>query len=74
MRIGVIGCGRVLPAHLAGIRQVLEKGVAEATITALCSGHIEKRAHVPFARGRDHPARAGRLGPGQSDVDPSRLR
>ena len=41
MRIGVIGCGRVLPAHLAGIRQVLEKGVAEATITALCSGHIE---------------------------------
>lgn len=41
MRIGIIGCGRVLPAHLAGIAQVIEAGVCEATITALCSGHIE---------------------------------
>ncbi len=41
MRIGIIGCGRVLPAHLAGISQVLEAGVCQATITALCSGHIE---------------------------------
>ena len=41
MRIGIIGCGRVLPAHLAGMRQVLEAGICEATITALCSGHIE---------------------------------
>ena len=41
MRIGIIGCGRVLPAHLAGIAQVIEAGVCQATITALCSGHIE---------------------------------
>ena len=41
MRIGIIGCGRVLPAHLAGISQVIEAGVCEATITALCSGHIK---------------------------------
>ena len=41
MRIGIIGCGRVLPAHLAGISKVLEAGVCEATITALCSGHVE---------------------------------
>ena len=41
IRIGIIGCGRVLPAHLDGIRQTLAAGVCEATITALCSGHIE---------------------------------
>ncbi len=41
IRIGIIGCGRILPAHLDGIRQTLAAGVCEATITALCSGHIE---------------------------------
>ena len=41
MRIGIIGCGRVLPAHLAGISQVLGAGICQAQITALCSGHIE---------------------------------
>lgn len=35
IRIGVIGCGRILPAHLRGLRRLREAGVGDFRVTAL---------------------------------------
>ena len=40
-RIGVIGCGRILPAHLRGLREIKKRGLADFEITALCSRNID---------------------------------
>lgn len=37
LRIGIIGCGRILPAHLDGLRRLRERGAAAFTVTALCA-------------------------------------
>jgi predicted dehydrogenase len=42
IRLGIIGCGRILPAHLDGLRRLKERGAkergaAEFTVTALCA-------------------------------------
>jgi predicted dehydrogenase len=36
INIGVIGCARVFPAHLHGLKQLLDRGVDNFRITALC--------------------------------------
>ncbi|MDF1656406.1 MAG: Gfo/Idh/MocA family oxidoreductase [Verrucomicrobiales bacterium] len=37
IRIGIIGCGRILAAHLEGYKLLREAGVLDFEITALCS-------------------------------------
>ena len=37
MRIGIVGCGRVLKAHLNGYKELLDRGIRDFTITDLCS-------------------------------------
>lgn len=37
IRIGIVGCGRILAAHLQGYRLLREAGVDDFVITALCS-------------------------------------
>ena len=41
VRLGVIGCGRILPAHLRGLREIKTRGLADFEITALCSRNID---------------------------------
>ncbi|MBD0276156.1 MAG: Gfo/Idh/MocA family oxidoreductase, partial [Acetobacteraceae bacterium] len=41
LRIGIIGCGRILPAHLDGLRRLKERGAAEFVVTALCARRRE---------------------------------
>src|SRR5258708_26809203 len=36
IRIGVVGCGRILPAHLRGLTQLRDAGFDNFRITALC--------------------------------------
>jgi len=40
LKIGLIGCGRIMPAHLHGYRELLEKDV-DVRIKALCARKIE---------------------------------
>lgn len=37
MKIGLIGCGRIMPAHLRGYKVLMDRGLAEFRITALCA-------------------------------------
>jgi predicted dehydrogenase len=37
IRIGIVGCGRILNAHLQGYKQLRERGVDNFRITALCA-------------------------------------
>ena len=41
IRLGVIGCGRILPAHLRGLREIKTRRLADFEITALCSRNID---------------------------------
>ena len=40
MKVGLIGCGRIMPAHLHGFKALVEKNV-DIRITALCARKIE---------------------------------
>jgi 1,5-anhydro-D-fructose reductase (1,5-anhydro-D-mannitol-forming) len=41
IRIGIVGCGRILNAHLQGYQRLREKGVDNFRITALCARREE---------------------------------
>jgi 1,5-anhydro-D-fructose reductase (1,5-anhydro-D-mannitol-forming) len=57
IRIGIIGCGRILAAHLQGFRLLREAGVDDFRITALCARQLDDaRSYVQ--RGHGPPQRA----------------
>jgi predicted dehydrogenase len=56
IRIGIVGCGRILAAHLRGYRLLREAGVDNFRITALCSPN-EDDAHMYIRRGAGPPQR-----------------
>ncbi len=62
IRIGIVGCGRILAAHLRGYRLLREAGVDDFKITALCSRKaMDAWSYVK--RDGDHPQR-----PAVSDI------
>jgi len=44
LRLGIIGCGRILPAHLDGLRRLRERGATDVVISALCARRIADAA------------------------------
>ena len=50
IQIGIVGCGRILAAHLRGYRLLREAGVDDFRITALCS-RTESDARMYVRRG-----------------------
>jgi 1,5-anhydro-D-fructose reductase (1,5-anhydro-D-mannitol-forming) len=57
IRIGIVGCGRILAAHLQGYRLLREAGVDNFVIAALCSRRAED-AQSYVQRGQGPPQRA----------------
>jgi len=41
LRIGIVGCGRILPAHLQGYKALLDHGADDFEITAICARKVE---------------------------------
>lgn len=56
IRLGIIGCGRILPAHLDGLRRLKERGAADFVVTALCARKRED-AEMFRRRGEGPPPR-----------------
>lgn len=56
IRIGIVGCGRILAAHLRGYRKLREAGFDNFRITALCARKIED-ARMYARRGEGPPQR-----------------
>ncbi|MEM9281043.1 MAG: Gfo/Idh/MocA family oxidoreductase [Verrucomicrobiota bacterium] len=56
IRIGIIGCGRILAAHLQGYRVLREAGVDNFEITAICSRKYEDAVSY-VKRGEGPPQR-----------------
>jgi len=56
IRIGIVGCGRILAAHLEGYKLLREAGVDGFEITALCS-RISEDAQSYIKRGEGPPQR-----------------
>jgi 1,5-anhydro-D-fructose reductase (1,5-anhydro-D-mannitol-forming) len=56
IRIGVIGCGRILPAHLRGLRLLREAGVDDFRVTALVARTLDD-ARMFRLRGEGPPPR-----------------
>ena len=44
LRLGIIGCGRILPAHLDGLRRLRERGATDVVVSALCARRIADAA------------------------------
>ncbi len=56
IRIGIVGCGRILAAHLRGYQLLREAGVDDFRITALCARR-EDDARMYVKRGAGPPQR-----------------
>ncbi|NLX95253.1 MAG: Gfo/Idh/MocA family oxidoreductase [Rhodopirellula sp.] len=57
IEIGIVGCGRIMAAHLRGYRLLREAGVDDFRITALCS-LWEDEARMYVRRGEGPPQRS----------------
>ncbi len=57
IQIGIVGCGRIMAAHLRGYRLLREAGVDDFRITALCS-LTEDEARMYARRGEGPPQRS----------------
>ncbi len=66
VRIGIVGCGRILNAHLQGYRLLREAGIDDFRITALCA-RKEDDALMFRKRGEGPPPRAAVLAPETGD-------
>lgn len=66
IRIGIVGCGRILNAHLQGYRQLREAGVDDFRITALCARKRED-ALMFRKKGEGPPPRPPVLDPSSGD-------
>jgi len=54
LRIGIIGCGRILPAHLRGLKLLKDVGLADFRIVGLAARKLEDA--LMFARRGEGPA------------------
>src|SRR2546423_9976383 len=66
IRIGIVGCGRILNAHLQGYKQLRERGIDTFRITALCARRQED-ALMFRRRGEGPPPRPPVLDPATGD-------
>src|SRR5439155_6565058 len=66
LRIGIVGCGRILNAHLQGYKQLRELGIDSFRITALCARRAED-ALMFRKRGEGPPPRPPVLDPATGD-------
>src|SRR5438045_5682893 len=66
IRIGIVGCGRILNAHLQGYKQLRERGIDNFRITALCARR-EDDALMFRTRGEGPPPRPPVLDPSTGD-------
>lgn len=66
IRIGIVGCGRILNAHLQGYKRLRELGVDNFRITALCARR-EDDALMFRQRGEGPPPRPPVLDPATGD-------
>ena len=66
IRIGIVGCGRILNAHLQGYRKLREAGVDDFRITALCA-RKEEDALMFRKKGEGPPPRPPVLDPSTGD-------
>jgi predicted dehydrogenase len=66
IRIGIVGCGRILNAHLQGYKRLRELGVDNFRITALCARR-EEDARMFRRRGEGPPPRPPVLDPATGD-------
>src|SRR5215216_4502842 len=66
LRIGIVGCGRILNAHLQGYKQLRELGIDTFRITALCARR-EEDALMFRQRGQGPTPRPPVLDPSTGD-------
>ncbi len=66
IRIGIVGCGRILNAHLQGYLRLREKGIDSFRITALCARRRDD-ALMFRKRGEGPPPRPPVLDPATGD-------
>ena len=66
IRIGIVGCGRILNAHLQGYKQLRELGIDTFRITALCARQADD-AHMFLQRGVGPVPRPPVLDPSTGD-------
>ena len=66
LRIGIVGCGRILNAHLQGYMRLREKGIDSFRIVALCA-RKESDALMFRKRGEGPPPRPPVLDPSTGD-------